>query len=791
VVLKRSTLLLRYFIFITIILILSFPSGLSVNAMEVKRNQVLILNSYSEGLSWTENENDGILSKLDKGGECCEIAVEYMDWKTYPTEENLSHLHTYLKFKYAEKKLDVVIATDDAALKFALDNRKELFNNAPVIFCGVNTRGVEDLTAGEKNVTGVVEEIDAEGTISNALKIYPGLKKIYVIFDNSESGISTWDITLTAAEKIAPGVSLIPLNKGSYNDILDQVGQADKDSIILITTYYGDEEGMAIGFENLAQVVSDNSHVPVFHLYDFGLGHGAIGGSMLSGKVQGELAGAIARRVLNGENISDIPVYTAKTTQYMFDYVQLERFNISSDHIPKGSIIINKPYSLLETYKNIIITTVIIIVILTIFIFILLVYLRKIQIIKEELASNNAELSQLYEELTASEEELRVQYDELSEVQKSLVSSEERYRQLFEKMMNGYFVFEPVYDKDGRLQDMRFVEVNPNFKIQTQMSISDLPGRTWSEVFGIKNRNQLIYQRVLDTGQTEQFETYYPDSKIYYLVNTFKINNNQVGVVFDNITNYKMAINEVRKLNEELEQRVRDRTRELQSAVSQLEAFTYTVSHDLKSPLRAVESYVRIVMEDYGKAINKDMAYMLSNVRNISRDMIDMINKLLQYSTTSRSELNIEEINTEAKFVSCFEELKAADYGRDIELIIETGLPNIMADRIMFGQVITNILSNSFKFTKDRKKAQIRVGSTLTENEYIFYVKDNGVGFDMAFSNKLFGIFQRLHTSDEFEGSGIGLVTVKKIIEKHGGKTWIQGEVGIGTTIYFTVPFEG
>ncbi len=790
-VLKKKTSLLRYFIFLTIILILSFPSGLGVNAMEIKRNRVLILNSYSEGLSWTENQNDGILSKLEINGECCEISVEYMDWKTYPTRENLFHLQSYLKYKYADKKLDLIITTDDAALKFALDNRRELFNNAPVIFCGVNSKGVEELTKGEKNVTGIVEELDAEGTISNALKMFPDLKKIYVIFDNSESGISTWEITLNAVAKVAPGVSLIPLNKGTYKDILAQVGQADKDSIILITTYYSDEEGTALGFENFSQIISDNSRVPVFHLYDFGLGHGAVGGSILSGKVQGELAGAIARRILDGENISDIPVSRAKTTEYMFDYIQLERFRISSDHIPKGSIIINKPYSLLETYKNIIITTVIIIVILTIFIFILLVYLRKIQLIKEELAKNNVELSQLYEELTASEEELRVQYDELSEVQKNLISSEERYRQLFEKMMNGYFVFEPVYDMDGRLQDMRFIEVNPSFKTQTNKSISDLPGKTWSEVFGLKNRNQVIYKRVLDTGQTEQFETFYPDSKIYYLVNAFKINKNQIGVVFENITNYKMAINEVRKLNEELEQRVKDRTRELLSVVSQLEAFTYTVSHDLKSPLRAVESYTRIIMEDYGKVINKDMAYMLSSVRNISKDMIEMISKLLQYSTASRSELNLEEINTEAKIVSCFNELKATDPERHIELIIETGLPNIMADRILFGQVITNILSNSFKFTKDRERAQIRVGSTLTENEYIFYVKDNGVGFDMAFSNKLFGIFQRLHTSDEFEGSGVGLVTVKKIIEKHGGKTWIQGEVGIGATIYFTVPFKG
>jgi light-regulated signal transduction histidine kinase (bacteriophytochrome) len=141
-------------------------------------------------------------------------------------------------------------------------------------------------------------------------------------------------------------------------------------------------------------------------------------------------------------------------------------------------------------------------------------------------------------------------------------------------------------------------------------------------------------------------------------------------------------------------------------------------------------------------------------------------------------------------FTKVYSELSSANHDREVKLIIETGLPNIYADKIMIRQAVYNILSNAFKFTKNQDKAIIRVGSTITESEYIFYIRDNGVGFDMEFSSKLFGIFQRLHTSDEFEGSGIGLVTVKKIIHKHGGRVWIEGEVNKGATLYFTLPFN-
>jgi len=210
----------------------------------------------------------------------------------------------------------------------------------------------------------------------------------------------------------------------------------------------------------------------------------------------------------------------------------------------------------------------------------------------------------------------------------------------------------------------------------------------------------------------------------------------------------------------------------------------------MKSPMRAVDGYVQILLEDFGDKLDSDAVQMLNNIRTISRESIDMINMILQYSKTSAAVLNKEPVEMEALVTEVFSELRLGYPDRDIRLAIETSLPRVNVDRILFRQLLQNVISNSMKFTSVREKAIITVGCTITQDHYVFYIRDNGIGFDMKYSGKLFGLFQRLHTSDEFEGSGIGLVTVKKIIEKHDGKVWIEGKVDEGATVYFTLPLE-
>ncbi len=165
-----------------------------------EHKHVLIVNSYHQGLAWTKDESDGIIDTLSQSGANLSIYVEYMDWKDIPTEENMEHFYEYMKYKYQGKNIDVIIATDDSALSFALNNRAELFSNAPVVFCGVNQQGAAELTRGGSNYTGVIEEIDPTETVKMALSINPSLRNIYILFDNSESGVSTGEIVIEKIE---------------------------------------------------------------------------------------------------------------------------------------------------------------------------------------------------------------------------------------------------------------------------------------------------------------------------------------------------------------------------------------------------------------------------------------------------------------------------------------------------------------------------------------------------------------------------------------------------------------
>jgi PAS domain S-box-containing protein len=256
------------------------------------------------------------------------------------------------------------------------------------------------------------------------------------------------------------------------------------------------------------------------------------------------------------------------------------------------------------------------------------------------------------------------------------------------------------------------------------------------------------------------------------------------------ITERKRAEDQVRELNQQLEDRVRRRTAELESANKELEAFSYSVSHDLRAPLRAINGFSQAVMEDYGSSLPAEGQEYLGTICRGAMRMGELIDDLLAFSRLSRQSLSLSPVDTRNLVSQCLEDLEPTHKGRVIEFSVGE-LPSCLGDRALLKQVWTNLLSNAIKFTSNRQCASVQVGAQLEPGKVVYFVKDNGAGFDMKYANKLFGVFQRLHRNDEFEGTGVGLAIVQRIVHRHGGRVWADAVLDQGATFYFTVAEEG
>jgi signal transduction histidine kinase len=241
-----------------------------------------------------------------------------------------------------------------------------------------------------------------------------------------------------------------------------------------------------------------------------------------------------------------------------------------------------------------------------------------------------------------------------------------------------------------------------------------------------------------------------------------------------------------RKLNQELERRVVDRTAELERANKELEAFSYSVSHDLRAPLRAIGGFSQILLDDYAAQLDDEGKRLLNVVRDNTTRMESLIDDLLSFSRSGRGEFTRSDIDMEKLAREVFDEFPPAFAGK---ATLDIGpLPRVRGDRTMMRQVFVNLLSNAIKYSGIRESARIQVGGSVVGDEAICFVKDNGVGFDMQYVGRLFEVFQRLHRSNDFEGTGIGLAIVKRVVTRHGGRVWAEGEIGKGATFYFALP---
>lgn len=707
---------------------------------------IIILNSDHQGNAWSDIEQAAIIKELQRQQLASRPMIEYMDFRRYPRGEHLAESRALLIKKYQAKKIAAVIALDNPALDFAVENQRELFGNAPLVF--IRTKAFNNkLQDAHGRVTGIINAASIAGTVEVMLRLHPKTREIIVVHDYTPTGMTIRRGLEADLQRFASRVRVHFLENLPVQEIYQTLERASPDTLVLLTNYTADRDGHIFDMLEITTAFSQHSAVPLYSNSEARLGHGIVGGKLFDSQVMAREAVKLVKRVLQGKDVEKIPIVSLDASRYMFDYRQLARFHIALSALPLSSTVINRPVSFYDANRNIVLMA------WMILIFLLLVICFLIFIIVQRRRLLHA-----------------------------LQESEARYSDLYEHAPDMYYSIDV---KKGAIK-----ECNETFTVATGYGKEEIIGRP---VFDFYHEDCLAEAKQALRQFPATGEIHNAERKVKRkdgsLINV-SLNVSAARDADGNITHIRAIWHDIteRKQAEDKMRQQRDELSHVRRLVT-IGEFATSIAHEINQPLTAILNNAQ--------AARRFLSFDppdLEELRSALDDIIDddkragaVVHHLRSFLKRQDFEKAHLQINDVIKDVVTILNCEIADKSISVNFELTPQALPVMGDRIELQQVLMNLILNACDAMAEvdsrERRLLIRTSSDESSN-VIVAVQDSGMGLD---GKELARVFEPFYTTKQ-EGLGVGLSISKSIIDSHDGRLWAVNNADRGATFYFTLP---